>query len=540
MLSRRASGILLHPTSLPGPWGSGDLGPAAHEFLEALAACGQSWWQMLPVVPAGAGASPYSARSVFAGEPLLVSPEALVEAGYLASGDLKPPRLPGGRADFESAWRAKRPLFELAFDAFERGAGSGARRAFESFRAENALWLEDYALFAALREIHDDASWIGWEKPLRRRERRALESARRSLAREIRFHAFVQHQFALQWESLRARTRALGVGLIGDIPIFVAHDSAEVWAHQELFQLDPEGRSIAVAGVPPDYFSRTGQLWGNPLYRWDVMRRRGYKWWIARFKSAFTRFDAVRLDHFIGFHNYWEIPADAPTAEAGRWVPGPGEDLFLRVKEALGPLALIAEDLGVVTRGVKDLRGRLGFPGIRVMQMAFGTDPEAESYRPHNYPEDCVAYTGTHDNDTTLGWFRDDGGKSSTRTRAEIERERAAALRYTGRDGREVNWDFIRLIFASRANTAIVPMQDILGLGSQARMNLPGTAEGNWRWRMKEGALTPKLSRRLAEMTAEAGRRPKKSRGEILRTAPQARSRARSAAAPASAPRRTR
>ncbi len=509
-LSRRSAGILLHPTSLPGPWGSGDLGPAAHEFLKTLAGCGQSWWQMLPVVPVGAGSSPYSARSVFAGEPLLVSLEALVEAGYLSSADLKPPQLSEGRADFESAWRAKRPLFDAAFEASERRASAEARRAFESFRAENAVWLEDYALFAALREAHGGASWASWEKPLRHREAAALESARRLLAREIRFHVFLQHHFSRQWESLREKARALGIGLIGDIPIFVAHDSAEVWAHQDLFQLDSEGRPTAVAGVPPDYFSRTGQLWGNPLYRWDEMRRRGYAWWIARFKSVFARFDAVRLDHFIGFHNYWEIPADAPTAETGRWVPGPNEDLFLRAQEALGPLALIAEDLGVVTQGVKDLRERLGFPGIRVMQMAFGTDPEAESYRPHNYPENCVAYTGTHDNDTTLGWFRDDGGKSSTRTRAEIETERAAVLGYVGTDGRELNWDFIRLAFESKANTAVVPLQDVLGLGSEARMNLPGTAEGNWRWRMKDGALTPELSGRLAEIAAESGRRPKR------------------------------
>jgi len=500
---------LLHPTSLPGPWGAGDLGPAAHSFLDLLACCGQSWWQMLPVVPAGAGASPYSARSVFAGEPLLVSPEFLAEAGYLSLTDLKPPHLPEGRADFEAAWRAKRPLFEQAFDAFERGASDAARQDFDSFCSVNKAWLDDWALFSVLREANGGAAWTGWEDGLRRREPGALETARRTFARPILVEMFVQHQFFRQWGKLRARARERGIGLIGDIPIFAAHDSAEVWAHQDIFQLDGKGMPTAVAGVPPDYFSRTGQLWGNPLYRWDEMRRRGYAWWIERFRRAFERFDAVRLDHFIGFHNYWEIPAGAKTAEAGRWVPGPNDDLFLRAKEALGPLQFIAEDLGVVTDGVKALRDRLGLPGIRVMQMAFGTDLEADSYLPHNYPENCVAYTGTHDNDTTLGWFNDSGGESSTRTQAQIEKERAAVLRYAGTDGRELNWDFIRLAFSSKANTAVAPMQDILSLGSKDRMNLPGAAEGNWRWRMKEGAFTPELAGRLAEMTARFGRRPK-------------------------------
>ncbi|HVA66995.1 MAG TPA: 4-alpha-glucanotransferase [Elusimicrobiota bacterium] len=508
-MTRRAAGILLHPTSLPGPWGIGDMGPAAHSFLDLLAGCGQSWWQMLPVVPAGAGASPYSARSVFAGEPLLVSPEFLVEAGYLSLGDLKPPRLSGDRADFAAARRAKRPLFERAFDAFERGACDAARQDFDSFRAANKAWLDDWALFSVLREANGGAAWTGWESGLRRREPGALKTARRVLARPILVEIFVQHQFFRQWSRLRARARELGIGLIGDIPIFAAHDSAEVWAHQDIFQLDGDGMPAAVAGVPPDYFSRTGQLWGNPLYRWDEMRRRGYAWWMERFGRAFERFDAVRLDHFIGFHNYWEIPAGAKTAEAGRWVPGPNDELFLRAKEALGPLQFIAEDLGVVTEGVKALRDRLGLPGIRVLQMAFGTDLEADSYLPHNYPENCVAYTGTHDNDTTLGWFNDSGGESSTRTQAQIEKERAAVMRYAETDGRNLNWDFIRLAFSSKANTAVVPMQDILGLGSKDRMNLPGTAEGNWRWRMKEGSFTPGLAGRLAEMTARFGRRPK-------------------------------
>ncbi|HVC08563.1 MAG TPA: 4-alpha-glucanotransferase [Elusimicrobiota bacterium] len=508
-LSRRGSGILLHPTSLPGPWGVGDLGPAAHSFLDSLAACGQSWWQMLPVVPAGAGSSPYSARSVFAGEPLLISPELLAEAGYLSPGDLNPPHLPEDRADFEAAWRAKRPLFERAYESFERGASDAARRDFESFRSANKAWLDDWALFSVLREANGGAAWTRWEDGLRRREPEALDKARRDLARPLLIEMFVQHQFFQQWGKLRARAQGLGMGFIGDIPIFAAHDSAEVWAHQDIFQLDGKGMPAAVAGVPPDYFSRTGQLWGNPLYRWDEMRRRGYAWWIERFGRAFERFDAVRLDHFIGFHNYWEIPEGSKTAETGRWVPGPNDELFLRAKEALGPLQFIAEDLGVVTDGVKALRDRLGLPGIRVLQMAFGTDLEADSYLPHNYPENCVAYTGTHDNDTTLGWFNDSGGESSTRTKIQIEKERAAVLRYVGTDGREINWDFIRLIFSSKANTAVVPMQDILGLGSQDRMNLPGTAEGNWRWRMKEGALTPDIRARLSGLIKECGRWPK-------------------------------
>jgi 4-alpha-glucanotransferase len=421
---------------------------------------------------------------------------------------LSAPAFPKDRVDFAAVERFKLPLLRKAFDAFEAHADSARSRDFTAFRADHSAWVEDYALFSALRGARSGASWTSWDAGLRGRKPKALEEARRALVPEVRFHLFVQYQFHRQWEALREHCRSRGIGLIGDIPIFVAHDSAEVWSNQELFWLDREGQPLKVAGVPPDYFSRTGQLWGNPLYRWDAMGRRKYSWWISRLRAAFERFDAVRLDHFIGFHNYWEIKAGSPTAEKGRWVPAPGEKLFAAARKKLGRLPLIAEDLGVVTSGVKALRDLFGFPGLRVLQMAFGTDPEAENYKPHSYPRRCVAYTGTHDNDTSVGWFDDEGSASSTRTQGEIRRERAAILDYLGRTSRpdELNWELIRLVLMSAADTAIVPVQDLLGLGSSARMNLPGTASGNWAWRMEDGALTPDIRARWSAMTRTYGR----------------------------------
>jgi len=345
-----------------------------------------------------------------------------------------------------------------------------------------------------------------FKDPDRLREKRALDRARSELADELGYQRFLQFAFDLQWSRLRTRCRELGIGLIGDIPIFAAHDSADVWSHRELFSLDSQGRPEVVAGVPPDYFSTTGQLWGNPLYRWDVLRRRGYGWWIDRFRATFERFDAVRIDHFIGFHRTWEIPVDAPSAMHGRYLPGPGAHFFEKVGEALGELPVIAEDLGVVTPEVKALRDRFGFPGMRVLQFAFGNDPEAPHYQPHNYPRRCVVYTGTHDNDTTMGWYLDRGGPASTRTPEEIAREHAFALRYLGSDGREIHWDMIRAAMLSVADVAIVPLQDLLGLDSRARMNRPGTLAGNWEWRVRADRLTPALADRTALLAQTYGR----------------------------------
>ena len=504
-LGKRSAGVLLHVTSLPGPHGIGDLGPQAHEFARTLAECGQSWWQMLPISPPGAGDSPYSSLSAFAGNPLLLSLDRLADEGLLSKEDLSGPGFPKGRVEFSAVERFKKPLLRKAFEVFAAGRYPALKKDLVSFQKRRANWLPDYALFAALKEAHGGASWTAWEDGLRRREPKALEAARRSLKKEILFQIFLQHQFSRQWRALHDHCRRLGVGLIGDLPIFVSHDSADVWAHQELFWLDRGGTPLKVAGVPPDYFSSTGQLWGNPLYRWDAMRRSGYAWWVARFAAAFEHFDAVRLDHFIGFHNYWEIPGGAATAEGGRWILAPGAELFETVGKKLGELPLIAEDLGVVTPEVKALRDRFGFPGLRVLQMAFGTDAEADTYKPHNYSANCVVYTGTHDNDTTAGWFESAASAASTRSPEDVARERAAILSYLG-GGAEIHWDMIRLAYMSVAATAVIPAQDLLGLGSEARMNLPGTASGNWGWRLEEAALTPEIRRRWAALTKTYGR----------------------------------
>jgi len=503
-LGIRSSGVLLHPTSLPGRFGVGDLGSEALRFAERLAACGQSWWQMLPVVDPGEGASPYSAVSAFAGNPLLIGLEGLAEQGLLRREELEAPSFPADRVDFELVRRFKRERFAMAFDRL--GASGG--RALDEFSERNASWLGDYALFLSLREAQGGAAWTDWDEEFRSRRPEALERARRRLAQGIRFHVFLQYQFQLQWEALRKACAELGLGLIGDIPIFVSHDSADVWSLPEIFQLEKDGSPSVVAGVPPDYFSETGQLWGNPLYRWDVLRERGYDWWILRFKTAFDRFDAVRLDHFIGFHNCWEIPAGSKTAENGRWEPGPGDDLFEKARAALGPVQFIAEDLGMVTDAVRSLRDRLGFPGLQVLHFSFGADPGAPGYHPEQFPKNSVVYTGTHDNDTTQGWFNDAGAPTGNRTEREARAEQAVLLKYLGTDGREIHWDLIRHAWMSAADTAIVPMQDLLGLGSEARMNVPATVEGNWSWRLREEAFDDEIAERLARLTKEAGRWP--------------------------------
>ena len=503
-LGVRSAGVLLHVTSLPGRFGVGDLGPQALRFAERLASCGQSWWQMLPVVDPGEGRSPYSAASSFAGNPLLIGLESLAEQGLLRLSELDAPPFPADRVDFDAVRSFKRERFALAFSRLTTSAG----RALDEFAERNAAWLGDYALFLALREAQAGAVWSDWDEELRRRRPEALERARRRLTKAIRFHVFLQYQFRLQWDALRKACAGLGVGLIGDIPIFVSHDSADVWSLPEIFRLGKDGRPCAVAGVPPDYFSKTGQLWGNPLYRWDVLRERGYDWWLLRFKLAFERFDAVRLDHFIGFHNCWEIPAGSKTAEHGRWEPGPGDDLFEKARAALGPVQFIAEDLGMVTDDVRALRDRLGFPGLQVLHFAFGADPGAPGYRPEHFPKNSVVYTGTHDNDTTQGWFNGAGSPAGARTEREAREEQAVLLTYLGTDGREIHWDLIRHAWMSAADTAIVPMQDLLGLGSDARMNVPATVEGNWSWRLREAAFDDGIAERLARLTKEAGRWP--------------------------------
>ncbi|MBI2131572.1 MAG: 4-alpha-glucanotransferase [Candidatus Tectomicrobia bacterium] len=497
-LQARASGLLLHPTSLPGGQGVGDLGPAAQRFAEFLAESGQVWWQMLPVGPADAWGSPYGSSSAFAGNPLLISLDRLAEEGLLAREDAAAGgQAPAGRVDFALAWRMREPMLRRAFRAFGARRRTAEQESFEAFLEESAGWLGDFALFTAFKQKFGASSWTDWPPELRLREPAALERAREAHREEIRFLSFVQHQFFRQWADLREHCHREGVGLIGDIPIYVALESADVWANPGAFRLDAAGRPEAVAGVPPDYFNSDGQLWGNPLYRWEALRERGYDWWIARLRAAFGFFDAARLDHFIGFARYWEIPAGAATAREGHWREGPGGDLFEKLQDALGPLELIAEDLGVVTEEVVALRDRFGFPGMRVLHFAFDSG-EGNMHLPHHHPARCVVYTGTHDNDTTAGWF----GKR----RDAAAHEREFALRYLNHDGSEIHWAMIGLALSSPADTAVFPVQDLLGLGSEARMNYPGTLDGNWAWRLREGELTTEIARRLRELTRASRR----------------------------------
>ena len=506
-LRRRSSGVLLHLTSLPGGYGCGDLGPDARRFIDFLAQARQSWWQMLPVNPSGAGNSPYSSLSSFAGSPWLISLDDLVADDLLETADLQVPApLPEGRADYEAARRFKEMRLRKAFSTFMRGGSGELWAGFRQFCKTHQEWVEDYANFCALKMRYEEKPWTRWDPVVRSRQfRQWPRDLLQGLGEESAYHQFAQYLFAKQWASLREYARKRGVGLIGDIPIFVAHESAEVWAHPDYFYLDAEGRPTIVAGVPPDYFSETGQLWGNPHYRWDVMKRQGYSWWIERLRAAAERFDAVRLDHFIGFCRYWEIPAEAATARQGRWVPGPGADFFEAVRRALPELELIAEDLGSTTPEVAALRDQFDLPGMRVLQFAFGADHQAESFLPHNYPRRTVAYTGTHDNDTTLGWYNDPGTAPGARSKEQIEKERHNARVYLSSDGAAIHWDMIRCLMRSTADTVIFPVQDLLGLGSEARMNKPGTPAGNWEWRLR-APLSAALADDFARLTRESGR----------------------------------
>src|SRR5262245_19893173 len=506
----RSSGILCHVTSLPGPWGIGDLGNVSHRFVDWLAGAGQGLWQVLPLGPPGFGESPYQSLSAFAGNPLLIGLDRLVEEGWLSPGELESaPSFGAATVEFERVTPFRDACLTRAFHQFLKSATSEQKAEFDSFRAEQEFWLDDYALFAALKGEAGGNPWKDWGQTLVRRDRAALKRHAATLADVVDREVFIQFQFDRQWRSLKAYANARGIRLMGDVPIFVAHDSADVWAHQQQYMLDAGGQVTMIAGVPPDYFSETGQRWGNPLYRWDVMRNDDYAWWMLRLRHALRAFDLVRLDHFRGFESYWEIPADLPTAAGGRWVAGPGAPFFRHVLSRLGHLPLVAEDLGVITPPVEALRDEFEFPGMRILQFAFGDDPKASDYQPHNYPRNCVVYTGTHDNDTTRGWFESRAGVGTTRTTAQIARERDFALTYLGTDGRNIQWDMIRLALSSVADTAIVPMQDVLGLGTDSRMNLPGSATGNWRWRFAEDRITPTMTDNLARLTDVYDRTPR-------------------------------
>jgi 4-alpha-glucanotransferase len=487
----RSSGILLHPTSLPGPFGIGDLGPEAFRFADFLASAGQSIWQMLPLGPTGYGDSPYQLFSAFAGNPLLISPERLAVAGYLAEGDLTAaPSFPENEVDYGAVIAWKMPLLRTAFENFRESASASDRDSFRSFCDRHHRWLDSFAAFMTLKEANGASTiWPNWTI----NDVAGLEG-------EIECHKFWQFEFFRQWEALRDYCHQLKIRIMGDIPIYVAHDSADVWSHPELFHLDVAGWPTLVAGVPPDYFSATGQLWGNPIYRWDEMERTGFQWWIDRFQGSFEVLDLVRLDHFRGFEAYWAVPGGQPTAEHGEWIKGPGPKLFEAVERALGHLCIVAENLGVITPEVESMRKRFSFPGMAILQFAFGSDPQAPDFKPHNYPRDVVAYTGTHDNDTVIGWWNSTGENDSTRTAEDVRREKDYTLRYLQTDGREMNWVFIRELMRSVANTVIFPMQDVLGLGSEARMNTPAVPSGNWRWRMRPGELPASRLRELSSL----------------------------------------
>ena len=504
---QRKAGILLHPTSLPGPYGIGEIGVQAREFADRLREMGVGLWQMLPLGPTGYGDSPYQSLSTFAGNTMLICLDQLVADGYLPAKDLAGfPRFPEDRVDYGPVIPARTRVLQMAADKFARRATAFQKADFQRFCDANADWLEDFALFQAIKESEGLRPWTQWPAALARREPAALKEFARAHSHQVKTVRILQFLFDQQWRQLKAHCNEQGIQLVGDIPIFVAHDSADTWANPDLFYLNPDGSPTVVAGVPPDYFSATGQLWGNPLYRWDVHKQSDYAWWIRRMKKILSLVDIVRIDHFRGFEAYWEIPGGEPTAMNGRWVPGPGADFFESLRRQMGDLPVIAEDLGVITPGVEALRDGFNLPGMRILQFAFGSDDQAENYKPHSYPPNCVVYTGTHDNDTTVGWFRSEPGQGSTRSREEIDRERNTVLGYVHTDGSQIHWDLISLAFRSKAATSVVPLQDVFGLGSEARMNTPGTTSGNWGWRFAWDALDSATVRRMRDLVEFSGR----------------------------------
>ena len=495
MFTKRSSGILMHPTSLPSRGGIGDLGPAAYEFVNWLAAAQQTLWQILPFGPVGYGNSPYSCTSAFAGNVLMISLERLVERGYLDPARLSD--LPDGEAqvDFDTVRVLKLPLLREAARNFLHGARGAARARFDAFCSDNQWWLPDYTLFSVLREHFGDHPWTSWPEEIARRAPEALLQLRADLKDQLSLECFLQFAFFEQWKALRAYAAARGIRIIGDVAIFVSYDSVDVWTHPEIFRLRDDLSPEFVAGVPPDAFSETGQRWGNPLYNWDALKSRGYDWWVQRMRWAVETCDIVRLDHFRGYEACWEIPADEPTAINGHWTPGPNDDLFKVLRNELGKLPFIAEDLGYITPEVRALRKKLDIPGMKVMQFGFG-NRGAHIYLPHMFTVDSVVYTGTHDNNTTVGWWESDAS----------ETEKHWAIEYLGKVDDGINWAFIRAAFASVSILAVIPVQDVLGLPGDARMNIPSQPGGNWSWRLRDGVLSSELANKLAVLTTVTDR----------------------------------
>jgi 4-alpha-glucanotransferase len=489
MRFKRSSGILLHPTSFSGPYGIGDIGSGALRWIDFLADAGCGLWQVLPIGPTGYADSPYQCFSSFAGNPLLISPEALLKDDLLHPDDLyEHPNFPEDHVEFGALIPWKSGLLDRSFIRFQHSRSPKLNAEMEEFRASQSSWLEDFALFMALKEVHGGAPWPSWEKPLRQRNPETITQAFKQHKAAVERQIYRQFLFYRQWSKLRDYAHEKNIQIIGDIPIFVAHDSVDVWANPHLFFMDDSGMPTVVAGVPPDYFSPTGQLWGNPLYRWDEHVKTGFSWWLNRIKASLSLVDIIRIDHFRGFAGYWEIPGKAKTAEIGCWKPGPGKQFFHSIRQSLGELPIIAEDLGVITPDVVDLRDTFNLPGMKILQFAFDSTPE-DPFLPHNYPVNCVVYTGTHDNDTAKGWYQ-----------RVSDNEKAAYRGYMGRDGSNVSWDLIRGIWSSVAIFCLAPMQDFLCLGNEARMNYPGNPSGNWMWRMPGNSLTSELQSKIRQL----------------------------------------
>jgi 4-alpha-glucanotransferase len=493
----RATGILLHPTSLPARGGIGDFGPAAYAFVDFLAEARQGLWQVLPLGPLGYGNSPYSATSAFAGNPLLISLERLAERGWIDPGEIANLPEADGPVEYEAVFRRKMPLLAEAANNFAKRMRGDECARFDRFCRDNQEWLDDFVLFDSLRSHYKLTNWNEWPRELAHREPAALERVRNDAAGDLVMRKVLQFAFAEQWRALRDHCARQSVRVVGDIAIFVNYDSADVWTHPELFRLNADRKPEVVSGVPPDFFSETGQRWGNPLYRWDVMKSQGYAWWVARLRAATGQCDYIRLDHFRGFEQFWEIQASEPTAINGRWVDGPKDDLFAKVQEALGGLPFFAEDLGYITPEVHALRRRLKMPGMAVLQFGFG-DTGAHMYLPQQMTPETVVYTGTHDNDTLVGWWASGATKQ----------ERRNAEAYFGKAEDGIHWSFIRAAQGSVASLSVIPVQDFLGLGSEARMNMPSERGGNWRWRLQPVALTPGLAKKMALLAEVSDRLP--------------------------------
>lgn len=486
---------MLHPVSLPSDFGVGDFGCRAFQFIDFLAEAKQSYWQILPLGPTGYGDSPYQSFSAFAGNTNLISPETLVEEKFLAKEEInQKPDFSGERIDYGKVYEWKKDILRKAFENFKAIKDEKTLADSEDFYRQSAFWLEDYALFRAVRSANGQKAWFNWNAPLKLREEKALNQARKTLKEEIEKQKFYQFLFFRQWFALKKYANEKGVKIIGDIPIFVAIDSADVWRDPKQFKLNEDGSAKVLSGVPPDYFSKTGQLWGNPIYDWEKMLADGFRWWIERVRFALQTVDVIRIDHFRGFVACWEVPGKEKTAENGEWVNAPGKELFGALKNEFGDLPMMAEDLGVITPEVEELRDSNDFPGMKILQYAFDGDPK-NNFLPHNYIKNCVVYTGTHDNDTSLGWFRSANAGA-----------RNFCKKYLKTDGEQISWDFIRAAFSSVADTAIVPLQDVLGLGGEARMNLPATVSGNWNWRFREGDISGETIAILREMTQIFGR----------------------------------